>query len=423
MGIDLGLARQQLSGKRKKSFEQKLREKNARKTARRRGIKQRKQVEEPKSFLSSNTVFYGILALILIAVVYIARSSFNSVDDSTHIAAESTQEPPAAAQRPGENSIGPIRQSTTPSAADAASEGGLSSFSAEVNDNFFIDVNVVTTFGGKVHDATYYQLDNTLGSQTIASSGNLQDNFGLPTLEITLQNIGDSAVSISELVFSNIVSTPVVTPDVIVSPVVNLGNPNDKFIVIENEGWGTLRNNILKGALLRNGRRQSIPDITIDDFDGLAKIDASAVLNSVLGISTPEQGEEVLFTGTFTFDYYSTDDTFVSETKEISCRLVNTVSPETVAGEDTSIRPESVAKRAVFEPEKQNYSVKTPFFKTIEPGEISSILVVIGTVKSSDHEFEIELKYNREQTRNLGQFNLSYYLPRSKNKKINELLP
>ena len=354
MGIDLGLARQQLSGKRKKAFEQKLREKNARKTARRRGIKQRKQVEEPKSFLSSNTVFYGILALILIAVVYIARSSFYSADDTSRIATESTQEPPAAVQRPETNSIRPIRQSTTPSAVGASSSGGLSSFSAEVYDNFFIDVNVVTTFGGKVHDATYYQLDSTLGNQTIASSGNSPDNFGLPTLEITIQNMGDSAVSISELVFSNIVSTPVVTPDVIVSPLVNLGDPNDKFIVIENEGWGTLRNNLLKGTLVRNNRRQPIPDIVIDDFDGSARIDASAVLNSVLGISTPEQGEEVLFSGTFTFDYYSSENTFVSETKEISCRLVNTASPETVAGEDTSIRPESAAKRAVFEPEKQN---------------------------------------------------------------------
>ena len=82
MGMDLGLARQQLSGKRKKSFEQKLKEKNARKTARRRGVKRRKQLEETKPLLSSNTVFYGILAILLIIVVYIAPSPFKSAEDT-----------------------------------------------------------------------------------------------------------------------------------------------------------------------------------------------------------------------------------------------------------------------------------------------------------------------------------------------------
>lgn len=422
MGMDLGLARQQLSGKRKKTFEKKLKEKNARKTARRRGIRQRKQLEETKPLLSSNTVFYGILAILLITVVYIAQSPFKSAEDNNRISSESTQAPPAVAQSP-ENFISPARQTAPSSTTSRVAESGVLPSTTEINDNFFVDVNVVTTQAGNVKDSGYYQLDNTLSSQTIENTGNSANEFGLPTLEIVIQNTSDSAIILSQLIFSDITSTPVITPEILVSPVVNLGDSNDRYIVIENEGWGRLRNTLLQGSLIRNGRNQAIPDIPIGEFDGSAKIDVSALLSDIYDIPAPEQGEEILFSGSLSYDYYSSDDSFVSETREFSCRLINSDTPETIASEDIAILSESEAKRAIFEPEKQNYSVQTRIFQAIKAGEEGRVLVVFGATTSSLHEFELSLTYNGSQTRDLGQYTLNYYLPRSQNRKINELLP
>lgn len=422
MGIDLGLARQQLQGKRKKEFERKMKEKNARKSARRRGIKQRRlAAEEPKSIFSSNTVFFGTIAIILFTAIYIVPSIFRADDDSSSISRNNGQSTAVSAKSSVANSAIPGQQSTSSGVATA--DGSALPPPTTVNDNLFIDVEVVTTLAGVVQDAAYYQLEDSLGVKTITRTGNTLDNFGLPTLEINIQNNGDTNVYLSELNFSAIKSAPSITPEFLVSSEINLNDPEEKFIVIENDGWGVVKNSLLNGALVRSGNSQTIQDIVIGEFEGSAKIDATTLLSNLFGISTPQPGEEILFSGSLTYDYFGSDGTEVPGTQEIDCRMLNKDVLENPADEDVIINPESTAKRAIFEVDKQDYSVQTRILNTIKPGEEGTILVVIGVVKSSLHEFELDLQYNRSQKVNLGQFNLSYHLPRSKNRKINEILP
>ncbi len=422
MGIDLGLARQQLQGKKKKEFKRKMKEKNARKSARRRGIKQRgPAAEEPKSIFSSNTVFFGTLAIILFTAIYVVPSIFKADDDRSSISLDTGQPTAVSAKSTVVNSAKPRQQAASSGVATAG--GSALPPPTTVNENLFIDVEVVTTLAGVVQDAAYYQLEDSLGVKTITRTSNTLDNFGLPALEINIQNNGDTTVYLSELNFSAIKSGPSITPEFLVSSEINLNDPEEKFIVIENDGWGTVKSSLLNGTLVRSGTSQTIQDIVIGEFEGSAKIDASALLSNVFGISTPQLGEEILFSGSLKYDYYGADGTEVPGTQEIECRLLNKDVQEKPANNDVTINPESIAKRAIFEADKQDYSVQTRILNTIKPGEEGSILVVIGAVKSSLHQFELDLQYNRSQQVNLGQFNLNYHLPRSKNRKINEILP
>jgi len=396
-----------------------LKEKNARKTARRRGIKQRRlAAEKPKSIFSSNTVFFGTMAIILFTAIYVVPSIFRADDNSSSISFDNGQSTAVSAK----SSVAiPGQQSTSPGVATTA-DGNAPPLTA-INDNLFIDVEVVTTLAGVVQDEAYYQLEDTLGVKSITRTGKTLDNFGLPALKINIQNNGASTVYLSELNFSAIKSLPSITPEFLVSSEINLNNPEEKFIVIENDGWGVVKNSLLSGTLVRSGNSQTILDIAIGDFEGSVKIDASLLLSNVFGISTPQPGEEILFSGSLTYDYIGADGTEIPGTQQIDCRLLNIDAPEDPTIEDVTINPESTAKRAIFEADKQNYAVKTRILNSIKPGEEGSILVVIGAIKSSLHEFELDLQYNRSQQVSLGQFNLSYHLPRSKNRKINEILP
>ncbi|OWK35480.1 SMEK domain-containing protein [Fimbriiglobus ruber] len=286
-----------------------------------------------------------------------------------------------------------------------------------------------------------------------------------PCLDITFVNNTGSSLAISEAVFEIAESVPDV------SPVIVFKDDNAKMrLVIRNEGWGSVRNPVIKCNVLPTGALEIRPNPSIDhisafepytqsfqlpDFEDLVSLDLESTFAALgvdlAAIQMPGFREQYSYVshamehgldkelwqhygrfpdsesdaawGPFP-DGYAVVAGVLQYNDDVGAAysLPFRVRVFLFQNKITLPRPPSYKYHIMLEPEGKKYEVFCPVSHSLQSGEVDRIHIRVGCLRSAQHKFRIRWRMNGGREVTSSPITLKHFVPKQWSKKRQALV-
>lgn len=232
----------------------------------------------------------------------------------------------------------------------------------------------------------------------------------------------DVTLFFSELRLDDVSSEPDETPELDIWGA-NL-HTNSRYITIRNNGWGNVNNAILSGRLVHDhsGSARQIK-VDLGNIDYEAKIDAGRLIQDVLGIRKLAYGDAVRFNGELAFTYNNLDDKHMGKEKYVSFYIRNIQpSPSSNVGASAHYNADGNVD-SLLKTDEKSYRLPIPISQAIKAGDVDRFYVTIAAPKSSYHNFNLDLYFNKGAKLHVADVRLDYYFPRWAVKEVKSWQP